>query len=213
LKETGKMYKNTLRKPAIIILTLSILLFSFALMTNKVLATGGSITLTNSYPNNQETYTSIDHFITQTTAVNTNTTVSISIDKQPPITMIYQGIRNEIVPGDSENRSWYTWQATTSPLTTPGKHSYQFFSHYYVWQNADQYWAEYNSYSTIRSFTIDDPKSAVSQLPQPKTINIFFLSLFAAVLAAALIFLAVTIQPNKFLNKCINKLVRKAQID
>jgi len=101
------------------------------------------------------------------------------------VPLIYQGIRNEIVPGDSENRSWYIWQATTSPITTPGKHTYQFFSHYYVWQDPDQYWAEYNSYSTLYLFTIDDPKPTVSEMLHPETTKIVFSSIFAAALATA----------------------------
>jgi len=111
--------------------------------------------MANYYPNDTETYRFIDHFIMQTTEANTNTTVSVSIDGGPPIPMTYQGIINETIPGDTENRNWYTWQVAIPDLTTPGRHTFQFYYHYYVWQDKNQYWADFNAYSTIKSFTIN----------------------------------------------------------
>ena len=103
--------------------------------------------MANYYPDDGGTYEFIDHFLDQTTAVNTNTTVSVSIDGGPLIPMAYQGIKNEMVSDDSDARDWYTWQVTIPAITAPGRHTFQFFSHYYVWQDADQYWAEFDAYS------------------------------------------------------------------
>jgi hypothetical protein len=119
--------------------------------------------MANYYPNDGETYGVIDHFLMQTTAVNTNTTVSVSIDGGPLTPMTYQGVINETVPGDTAVRNWYTWQVAIPALTAPGRHTFQFFDHYYIWQDKDQYWADFNAYSTIKSFTIALPPPTPSQ--------------------------------------------------
>jgi hypothetical protein len=119
--------------------------------------------MANYYPNDGGTYVFIDHFLMQTTAVNTNTTVSVSIDEGPLIPMAYQGIINEMVLGDTVVRNWYTWQVAIPALTAPGRHTFQFFDHYYVWQDKDQYWADFNAHSTVRSFTIALPPPTPSQ--------------------------------------------------
>ncbi len=172
------MLKRNLEKTIIAILIVgSILLTLFAASSSLVSASGGSITMANSYPQEGGTYLAVDHFIYQTTAVNTNTTVSVSVDNGPLIPMAFQGIRNEVADGDTVARDWYTWEATTPAITAPGEHAFQFFSHYYVWQDTDQYWAELNACSAAQSFTITNPSStsststpttapAVSQLQQ-----------------------------------------------
>jgi hypothetical protein len=82
--------------------------------------------------------------------------------------MAYQGIINEMITGDTAVRNWYTWQVTIPALATPGIHTFQFFEHYYVWQDEDQYWADFNSQSTIKSFTI---RHSLPTPPQPTTSN------------------------------------------
>jgi len=151
------MLKGNLKEP---VTTFSVFLIYFALSTSLAFASGGSIAMVNYFPDDGGTYESIDHFLEQTTAVNTNTTVSVSIDGEPPTPMTYQGIRNEIAPDDTVARDWYTWQITIPAITAPGKHTFQFFSHYYVWQEVDQYWAEFDSYSEHHSFTIACPSTA-----------------------------------------------------
>jgi len=141
----------------------SIFLCFSAISTKPVSASGGSIAMANYYPNNGGTYGFIDHFLMQTTAVNTNTTLSVSIDGGPLTPMTYQGIITETVPSDTVVRNWYTWQAAIPALTAPGRHTFQFFEHYYVWQDKDQYWAEFNAYSTVKSFTIALPPPTPSK--------------------------------------------------
>ena len=159
------MLKRNLKKLLIAMLTaFSISLIYFALSTSVVFASGGSIAMINYFPNDREKYESIDHFLEQTTAVNTNTTVSVSIDGGPLIPMTYQGIRNEMALCDTVACDWHTWQIAIPAITAPGKHTFQFFSHYYVWQEVDQYWAEFNSYSDLHSFTIACP----STIPTPE---------------------------------------------
>ena len=72
----------------------------------------------------------------------------------PLVPMDFQGLTNETGNGDSTVQDWYTWKATTPAITEAGNHTFQFFSHYYVWQDSDQYWAEFNAQSTVYSFTI-----------------------------------------------------------
>jgi hypothetical protein len=110
--------------------------------------------MSSTYPQDGGTYGVVDHFSYQITAVNSNTTISIRIDDGPLIPMLYRGIVSELGTGDNVARDWYTWQVIIPATATPGKHSLQFFSHYYVWQDADHYWAEFNSYSNVQSFTI-----------------------------------------------------------
>ena len=155
-----KMLKRNLEKPIIAILIVgSILLTLFAVSSKLVSASGGSIAMANSYPQERGTYLVVDHFTYQTTAVNTNTTVSVSVDNGPLIPMAFQGIRNEVVNGDTVASNWYTWQVTIPAITESGEHTFQFFSHYYVWQDTDHYWAELNARSTAHSFTVTNPSS------------------------------------------------------
>jgi len=49
--------------------------------------------------------------------------------------MTFQGIRDEVVKGDIVARDWYTWQVIIPAITESGNHTFQFFSHYYVWQD------------------------------------------------------------------------------
>jgi hypothetical protein len=157
------MLDRNLRKPLIaMFIVVSIFLTMFA--ANLVSASGGSIALANAYPEDGGTYLVVDHFMYQTTAVNTNTTVSVSIDDGPLIPMAFQSIKNEMVNGDTVACDWYTWQVTIPAITNPGRHIFQFFSHYYVWQDTDHYWAEFNARSTAQSFTIAGP---VSTPPTP----------------------------------------------
>ncbi len=154
-------------------------------------ASAVSIAMANYYPDDGETYDFVDHFIEQTTAVNTNTTVSVSIDGEQPIPMLYQGIKNEIVPGDTVARDWYTWNITIPPITIPGTHTYQFFRHYYVWQEADQYWAEFNSQSTLQTFTIAGDHTSPSPPPSSETTNPLYI--FTAIAASAITALVVLV--------------------
>lgn len=119
--------------------------------------------MVNCYPDDGGTYGFVDHFLKQTTSVNTNATVFVSIDGGQLIPMTYYGIISELVPDNTAVRDWYTWQVTISALTEPGIHTFQFFEHYYVWQDEDQYWADFNAQSTIKSFIIPHSLSTPSQ--------------------------------------------------
>jgi len=175
----------------------SIFLILFVLSTNMVSASGASIAMANYYPEDGETYEFIDHFLEQATAVNTNTTVSVSIDGGPPTSMTYQGIRNEMVPDDTTARDWYTWQITIPAITTPGRHTFQFFRHYYVWQEADQYWAEFNSYSNIQSFNIASPLATSSEPPPQATVNpVYIFTTITASAATAFLVLVTLVLRN-----------------
>ncbi|MGD0450397.1 MAG: hypothetical protein ABSA79_04985 [Candidatus Bathyarchaeia archaeon] len=155
------MFDRNLKKlMATVFIVVSVFLTLFA--ANLVSASGGSISMANTYPEDGGTYSVLDHFTYQTTAVNTNTTVSVSIDNGTLIPMSFQGIINEVVNGDSVARDWYTWQVTIPAITNPGNYTFQFFSHYYVWQDTDQYWAELNARSNTQSFTIADPLPTLS---------------------------------------------------
>ena len=180
------MFKGDLKESIIVALrVVSIFLTLFATSTNPVFASGGSIAKLNYYPADGGTYGFINYFLEQTTAVNTNTTVSVSIDGGPPIPMTYQGIRNETVPADTVTRDWYTWQITIPAITASGRHTFQFFSHYYVWQDADQYWAEFNAYSDVHTFTIVSPLPTPSQPPPPTTANPVYV--FAAIIVSIVV--------------------------
>ena len=147
------MFKKNLKKSMIAVVAVLTFLI-FTLSANSVFAAGGSISAAMTYPESGGTYGVVDHFVYQMRSVNTNTTYSVSIDGQPPILMVYQGIINEASANASVAGSWYQWQLTIPAIITPGRHTFQFFGHYYVWQDIDHYWAEFNSYSTIRSFTV-----------------------------------------------------------
>jgi hypothetical protein len=145
--------RNLQKLTVTVFIVISIFLTLF--VANLVSASGGSIAIANTYPKDGGTYLVVDHFTYQTTAVNTNTTVSVCIDNGALIPMSFQGIINEVVNSDTVARDWYTWQVTISAITNPGRHTFQFFSHYYVWQETDQYWAELNAHSINQSFIID----------------------------------------------------------
>lgn len=139
--------------------------FLFSISPNLFSVNGTSIAMVNRYPVDGETYAFVDHFLEQITPVNTNTTISISIDDKPFVPMTYQGIRNEIVTGDTVARDWHTWTLTVPAITTPGTHTFRFFKHYFVWQEADGYWAEFNVNSTVMSFTIAESSPTPSPTP------------------------------------------------
>jgi hypothetical protein len=179
------VFKRKLQPVVTLLTVIAIFLTSLAFFTSAV-SGGASIAMANYYPDDGETYESIDHFLDQTTAVNTNTTVSVSIDGGTLIPMAYKGVKNEIVSGDTVTRDWYTWQVTVPTMTAPGRHTFQFFRHYYVWQAVDQYWADFNSYSTVQSFNIVDPSATPSQSPTPATTNPIYL--FTTVTASAVAF-------------------------
>ena len=134
---------------------------------SPVLASTGSIATVNYYPQDQAKYDSVNCFLWQTTAVNTNTTVSVSIDGAPPIPLTYQGIQSEAITNDTVQCDWYTWQTMVPAITAPGNHTFQFFSHYYVWQDVDKYWAEFNASSDIHSITINSCLPNLSPSPNP----------------------------------------------
>jgi hypothetical protein len=194
-----KMLKRNLKELLIVVLTVfSVFLIYFALSTSVVFASGGSIAMANYYPDDGGTYGFIDHFLERTTAVNTNTTVSVSIDGGPLIPMTYQGMRNEMVPGDTVARGWYTWQITVPAIAALGRHTFQFFSHYYVWQDADQYWTELNSYSNVQSFTIACPSPTLSHPPPPSTINpVYTFTAITASPVVAFLLLATLVLRNR----------------
>jgi hypothetical protein len=171
--ETFLLKNYVFRLKIAVLAVVSIFLCFPAISTKPVSASGGSIAMANYYPNEGGTYGFIDNFLMQTTAVNTNTTVSVSIDGGPLTPMTYRGIMNEMVLGDTVVRNWYTWQVTIPTLAAPGNHTFQIFNHYYVWQDKDQYWADFNAYSTVKSFTIalplPTPSQSTSNSPNPHT--------------------------------------------
>ncbi len=161
----------------------------FVISANLVFAGGGSIALSNTYPSDRGTYLAVDRFLYKITAVNSNTTVSVSVDDGPQIPMTYQGVMNELVIDDTAARDWYTWQITIPVITSPGVHTFRFFSHYYVWQDADHYWAEFNACSAVQSFTIVDALSTSSQSPPPTRSPVYLIvALTSLPLAALLLF-------------------------
>jgi hypothetical protein len=162
--------RNRKKTPSILAFRTIVVFLTLLVFTpNLVFATGGSIAMTNYYPANGGTYEVASHFLLQTTGVNSNTTVSVSIDGGAPISMAYQGVRSEIVPGNTLARELYTWQVSIPAITSSGEHTFQFFSHYYVWQDTDQYWADFNSCSEVRTFTIveSNQKFSPPQTPTP----------------------------------------------
>ena len=158
------MLKTSLKKP-IIAMFIVFFISTTALSANLVSAGGGAIAATNTYPKDGATSAVVDHFTYQVTAVNTNTTVSVSVDNGPLVPMVFQGVENQVDNGDAVARDWYTWQVNVTAMENPGRHTLQFFSHYYVWQDTDNYWAEFNAHSTAQSFTIADASSTPSTTP------------------------------------------------
>lgn len=178
------MLKPKLKPITLLLTVIATFLTLLTISPNLFSANGTSIAMANHYPDDGGTYEFIDHFVEQTTAVNTNTTVSISIDGEPSIPMTYQGIKNEIVSGDTVARDWYTWNITVPAITAPGRHTFQFFRHYYVWQEADHYLAEFNSQSTVQSFNIGNSSATPSPTPPPTTMNTAYI--FAIIAASAI---------------------------
>jgi hypothetical protein len=170
MKKIGERRKMPIAKlkEATIALVMAafILMAAAGLSIPPVSAASGSIARVNYYPRDQGTYESVNYFLMQITAVNTNTTVSASIDGGLPIPLSFQGSKSAMVSGDTVPCDWYTWQTTVPAITAPGRHKFQFFSHYYVWQEPDKYWAEFNAYSDIHSFIVDYP-SGLSPSPDP----------------------------------------------
>jgi hypothetical protein len=191
---------KTKLKPIALLLTATAIFLTLLVASASLFSASGasSIAMVNHYPDDGETYAYIDHFMEQTTAVNTNTTVSVSIDGEPLIPLMYPDIKNEIAPGDTVARDWYTWNITIPPITTPGTHTFQFFRHYYVWQEADQYWAEFNSQSTLQSFTIAGASTTPSPSPQPETANPLYLltAIIASAITALLVLVAFTLRKH-----------------
>ncbi len=181
-----------------LLLTATAIFIALLVTSTSLSASAASIAMANYYPDDGGTYDFVDHFIEQTTAVNTNTTVSVSIDGEQPIPMTYQGIKTEIVPGDTVARDWHTWNITIQPITTPGTHTFQFFKHYYVWQEADQYWAEFNSQSTLQTFTIAGDHTTPSPSPPPETPNplYIFTAIAASAITALLVLVAFTLRKH-----------------
>jgi hypothetical protein len=189
-EEPRKMLDRNLKKSLIaMFIVVSIFLTLFAVSANLVSASGGSIAMANAYPEDGGTYLVVDHFMYQATAVNTNTTVSVSIDDGPLVPMAFQSVRNEMVNGDTVARDWYTWQVTIPAITNPGRHAFQFFSHYYVWQDTDHYWAEFDARSTAQSFTIAGPLSTPSQSPPPTTNPVYVIAALTTLPLFALLLL------------------------
>jgi hypothetical protein len=170
LKKNWKMLTNKIRSILVMLILAYVFLTLFVFSASFVTAGGGSIAMANTYPENEGTYAVVDHFLYQITGINTNTTVSVRIDDGQPISLIYQGIKNELALNGTVACEWYTWQVTISPMLSLGKHTFQFFSHYYVWQELDHYWAEFNACSTLKSFTIADPL-LIPVEPKPATTN------------------------------------------
>ena len=171
------MFKTKPKKPQInVVLATFTVLALASLPIPTALAVGGSIARVNYYPKDQGTYDAVNYFLYQITAVNTNTTVSVSIDGGPPTPMIYQGTKPETVVDDTTAAGCYTWQTTVPAITAPGRHTFQFLSHYYVWQETDKYWAEFNAQAETHTFYIGsnqsdllaslDPIASTSVLPQ-----------------------------------------------
>ena len=182
--------RNLKKSTTAVAAVVSIFLSLFSVSASMVYASGGSIASRNEYPEDGRTYETVGHFSYQITAVNRNTTISVRIDDEPPVPMQFRGIINEVGPGDSVARDWYTWQATIPAITTSGQHSFQFFSHYYVWQDEDHFWAEFNSYSNVQSFTIAGSLPTPSKSLTPTTTNpIYFITAFAVLPLATILFL------------------------
>jgi hypothetical protein len=140
-----------------ILLAILIIVFTFpSFSPNMAKASGGSISMVNYYPDNGEIYGIVDHFMEQTTTENTNTTISVEIDGDSLISLAYQGVRIEKLSSDVISKEWHTWETLVPPISAPGKHTFQFISHYYVWQEADGYWAEFYSYSDVYYFFVAD---------------------------------------------------------
>jgi hypothetical protein len=161
--------KNVKKSVMFLSITISTLIICFAASINIVSANSGSISQANYFPTNGQTYAFVDNFVYQLSAVNTNTTVSVSIDGGPRISMKFQEIISENSSEETAVHDWYTWETTVPAITTLGNHTYQFFGNYYVWQETDRYWAKFEYYSTVQSFTIEGPAQNTPQIPRLTT--------------------------------------------
>jgi len=191
LRRKSKVLKIVLLSAIAVFLILS------ATSSNVASAGGGTIAATNNYPDDGGTYEFVDYFSEQTTAVNTNTTVLVSVDGGPLIPMTFKGVRKEIAPEDSVSRDWYTWETAVPAITRPGNHIFQFFSRYYVWQDADICWAEFNAQSSAKSFTINSNSPPSSHPPQPTETNQVHIFAGVAASSAALLLLIASFLPRK----------------
>jgi hypothetical protein len=186
------MLNNKIRSLIVIFILAYVFLTLFTFSASFVNAAGGSIAKVNTYPENDGTYAVVDQFLYQVTGINANTTVSVSVDDGPPISMVYQGIKNEPALNDTVACEWYTWQVTIPTMPTQGKHTFQFFSYYFVWQEQDHYWAEFNACSTLKSFTIAG-HSLIPAEPKPVTTTnpIYVITALTSPLSALLLITAI----------------------
>jgi hypothetical protein len=186
------MFKRKPEKPIIVMFTLVfVFLTLFTFSPSLVNAGGGSIVMASTYPEDNGTYGVVDHFVYQITGVNTNTTVSVSIDDGPLISMVCEGIKNETPPDCTVACEWYTWQVTIPAITIQGRHTFQFFSHCYVWQDEDHYWSEFNVRSPLKSFTIAGPLPTPAEAQSPTAINqVYIIAALASQLSALLLIIS-----------------------
>jgi hypothetical protein len=165
-----------------------ILLTLLLVVPSSANASQGSVAIVCMYPEDGGTYEFVDRFTYQITGVNTNTTVSISIDDGQLVPMIYEGMRNGTAQVQAARGWWYTWQARVPTMLESGKHTFQFFSHYYVWQEQDHYWAEFNAYSTLKSFTIEWPTpNPATNEQQTNTSSVYLIAALISQLSALLV--------------------------
>lgn len=172
---------NAKRFIAMMILS-CILLSLFISSSNLVHGSEGSIAKSYTYPEDGGAYFAVNHFVYQLTEVNVNTTISLRIDDGPLIPMIYQGEKN----GTSINTTdcqWYTWQVSVPAITTPGKHAFQFFSNYFVWQDKDNFWAKFSARTDPKFFTIDNSPQFAAGVPEKSMIPIYVGAMSAVGLA------------------------------
>jgi hypothetical protein len=192
LKKNRKMLAKKMRSMIVMFILTYVFLTLFTFSASFVDAGDGSIAMANTYPENDGTYVVVDHFLYQVTGINTNTTVSVRIDNGQPLSLVYQGVKNELALNDTVACEWYTWQVTISQMPSQGKHTFQFFSHYYVWQEQDHYWAEFNACSTLKSFTIADPLLIPAEpMPATTTNSIYVIAALTSPLSALLLITAI----------------------
>jgi hypothetical protein len=177
--------------PILACISMSLFLFS----SNLVQGSAGSIAKSDGYPEDGGEYLAVDHFTYQLTEVNVNATVSVSIDNGPLISMIYQGIKNE-ASGNKTDCPWHTWQLAVPAITTPGKHTFQFFSDYYVWQDKDNFWAKFSACTEPKFFTIDKP-SLLAAIVAQESLTATYVAAALAVGLAAIFLLTLVRRPQK----------------
>jgi hypothetical protein len=182
------MPERNIQRTLIFVFTLtSIFLILLVFSTSLVYAGGGSIEMENTYPENNRTYCTVDYFLYQITDKNTNTTIAVSIDNGPLISMNYEGTKNETFTGNTVTCQWHTWHLAIPAITSQGKHTFQFFSHYHVWQDQDGYWAEFNSRSEVKYFSIDDLRATSSETPQKPIADSYVSVILSSSLIALLV--------------------------